>query len=354
MDYQNYYLTTYLFSAFVAFLFAINYNIKGRKEVSLNVFLVLVFAFTYALVFGFRDYSIGSDTQVYVKDFKYNNISEAKDVGFAILIKITSIFTNERGFFVVVAFLYLSFLSLVFYFFDKTKMYIMFFMFTSMFFFETFGVNVMRNGLASILLLLSIMFFLRNKKIIASMLLIIASSFHASIITPFLFWIIAKKVRSLKLIYGIFFATIILSYLGFGINSITDVIPMLNIFFKDRFDTYFENPDWLDYQIGFKASFVMFNLVFALIGYKLYSNIEDIVKKEKYGRFLRTFLFSSSFFFMSFYVSFSDRVGALSWIFIPFLLEPLLDKYRYKYGAIISVLLCFFIFVFFYNTVRTI
>lgn len=354
MDYQNYYLTTYLFSAFIALLVAINHSLKKNKNVSSNILLVLIFAFIYALIFGFRDYSIGSDTNAYIESFRYNNVNDAKDIGFAVLINIISVFTAERGFFVVIALLYLSFLSLSFYFFDKTKMYIMFFIFTSMFFFETFGINVLRNGLASTLLILSIVLFLRDKKVIASLVLIIASSFHASIITPFLFWIIAKKTTSLKLVYVIFFGTIILSYLGFGINSITDFIPMLNIFFKDRFDSYFEMPDWLDYTIGFKLSFVLFNLFFAVIGYKIYNDFTDLIEQKKYLRFLNSYLLSSSFFFMSFYVAFSDRVGALSWIFIPFLLEPLLDTKRYKYGAIFCICLCFSIFVFFYNTIRII
>jgi hypothetical protein len=354
MDYQNYYLATYLFSAFIALIFSINYNLKGFKVFDLNIVLVLVFAFTYALVFGFRDYTIGSDTDTYIKLFRYNDISEAKDVGFAILIKIISLFTGERGFLVVIAFLYLLSLLLVFYFYDKTKMYIMFFMFTSMFFFESFGINIVRHGLASILLLLSIVLFLKNKKIVGSILLAIATSFHASIITPFLFWIIAKKIKSLKIIYIIFFGAIVIAYMGFGINSITDVIPFLNIFFKDRFDTYFDMPDWMEYTIGFKAPFVLFNSFFAIVGYKIYDNFKDPVVQLKYKRFLITYLLSSSFFFMSFYVAFSDRVGVLSWIFIPFLLEPLLDSKRYKYGAIVGVCLFFFIFVFFYNTIRTI
>ncbi|WP_395059697.1 EpsG family protein [Flavobacterium sp.] len=354
MDYQNYYLITYLFSAFIALFFAIDYSLKNNKGVNSNIILVLFFVFSYTLVFGFREYSIGSDTTMYLDAFKYNTIQDAKDVGFAVLAKAVSFFTNERGYFIIIAFLYTSILGLAFYYFEKTKMYLLFFTFTSMFFFESFGINVVRHGLASVLLLLSIVLFLNKKNIKASIAILLAVSFHASIVTPFLFWLVTKKITSIRFVFAIFFGTIVLSYLGFGINSITDVIPVLNMFFKDRFDSYFDMPDWLDYTIGFKLSFVLFNLFFAILGYKIHNNFSDLIEQKKYLRFLNSYLLSSSFFFMSFYVAFSDRVGALSWIFIPFLLEPLLDKQRYKYGAIVSVVLCFFIFVFFYNTIRTV
>lgn len=342
----------YILSAIFAVFFSIEHNIKKEKNVRNNLFFGIVIALSYSFVFGYRDYSIGSDTMMYVEQFRYNTLRDAKDLGFSLLVEIFRVITDERGFFVGVALMYNLSMIFLFYVWDKSKMYLMYFTFTSFFFFESFGINVVRSGLAVPFLLFSIVLILKMKKLKAYAIGALGVSFHGSVLIPFLFFLIAKRNITYKLFYAIFFISIVLSYMGVGINSLLDFLPFFNIFFKNRFDSYFDKEDWIDYELGFKASFVLFNMIFAALGYFFYKKIDDVEDQKKYGYFLKVFLISSSFFFLSFNVAFSDRIGALSWIFLPFILEPLLNNNRYKFGAFFLVFLNVLMFTVFYNTIR--
>ncbi|MCL9805132.1 EpsG family protein [Flavobacterium amniphilum] len=352
MYYQDSYLFVYILSAIFAVFFSIEYDIKKERSAGFNLVFGIIIALCYSFVFGFRDYSIGSDTKMYVEQFRYNTLRDAKDFGFSILLEILRFFTNERGFFFGVSLLYNLAIILLFYVWDKSKSYLMYFTFTSFFFFETFGVNVIRSGLAIAFLLFAIILIIRNKRIKAYLTTAMGVSFHGTVLIPFLFFLIAKRNISYKLLYGIFFFTIALAYLDIGINSLLDFLPYVNVLFKNRFDSYINKEDWVEYELGFKASFVLFNTLFAVLGYFFYKKFTNTEDQNKYGYFLKVFLISSSFFFLSFNVAFSDRIGALSWIFLPFVLEPLLNNNKYRFGAISLVFLNVLMFTLFYNTIR--
>lgn len=342
----------YILSAIFALFFSIEHNLKKEKNEKINLIFGIVIALCYSFVFGYRDYSVGSDTMMYVEQFRYNTLRDAKDLGFSILIEIFRNITNERGFFIGVALLYNLSMVLLFYIWDKSKTYLMYFTFTSFFFFESFGINVIRSGLAVPFLLFSIILILKGKKIKAYLMTALGVSFHGSVLMPFLFFLIAKRNVTYKVFYAIFFLAIGLAYMGVGINSLLDFLPFVNIIFKNRFDSYLDKEDWIDYELGFKASFVFFNTLFAILGYYFYKKFAETEDQNRYGYFLKVFLISSSFFFLSFNVAFSDRIGALSWIFLPFILEPLLNNEKYKFGALSLVFLNILMFTLFYNTIR--
>ncbi|WP_136668956.1 EpsG family protein [Flavobacterium sp. H122] len=352
MDYQVSYLFVYILSVIFAIFFSVEHDIKNKRNVRINLIFGIVIALGYSLVFGFRDYSVGSDTMMYVEQYRYNTISEAKDLGFSILVEIFRAITNERGFFVGIALMYNLSLVFLFYVWDRSKTYLMYFTFTSFFFFESFGINVIRSGLAVPFLLVSFVLILKGRKLRAYIIEIFGISLHGSVLMPFLFFLLAKRNVHYKLFYVIFFLAIVLSFLGIGIDSLLEFLPFFNIIFKNRFDTYFDNEGWIEYELGFKLSFVVFNMFFAFLGYFFLKRFDDIEAQKKYGYFLKAFLVSSSFFFLSFNVAFSDRIGALSWIFLPFILEPLLTNKKYRFGAFYLVFLNVFMFVLFYNTIR--
>ena len=328
-------------------------NIIVKPSDKTNKILIVIFGIFWLLLFGFRDFEVGSDTRAYL--YSYNeflfsndtlNFENSKDLGYFFYMIIISQFSlSERLFIFFFDFLYLF---PVIYFFQKIKtehVFLLFFSFCSFFFFKTMGINIMRQGVGVSFFLLGMYYFFENRKKNAYLFFFIGFLFHGSLITAILAIILSKKIKSLKIPLAIYIVSMIVSYIGFDFNSLFSKIPIISFLFQERLSSLIEY-DENDYQTGFRLSFVIFNSLFALIAIYFYK--KGIVKLiPYYNNILYFYLILSGLFFIMFSLPFSDRTGIMSWIVIPILLMPLLKMKNIELSMLKLYFLNIFIFIYF-------
>lgn len=292
-----------------------------------NNILLGIYTIIFIVFFGQRDLSVGTDTTNYMlafdlvdKDF----ISESgKDKGFYFLILLLKYFRyNIQLFFTIMAALYL----VPFYFAIKKtvsgKSFVFLFVSVSFFFFLSMGINVLKQGIALSFFLLGMTLWTNANKLKSSICFFIACTFHIATIIIILSYFISIKFPKLILPTICFFLSIVISFIGIDISGLIRQIPLIGDIFESRALGYITTET--TYKVGFRYNFVIFNFFFALIGYYflIKRRISSII--SYYPTVFSTYLYCSSIFFLMFNSAYSDRYGLMSWILIPFLIEPFL------------------------------
>lgn len=349
ISFEDFYILIYGLMAIVTLFF-----INGNSSKATNIIFVIIFTVLWVILFGFRDFSIGSDTQSYLysfNDFIQNknhiDYKDYKDFGYYLfLFIITKFISSELLFLLFFEILIIVPLVVSFIKFNVRKAFFLFFLFCSFFFFKSMGINIMRQGVSISFFLLGFVYYMKSKKSHYITFFIIAFSFHASIFLPILIIFLSRKIKSPLLPICVYLMAIVLSFFNFDFSLLLSYIPVLSFLFEDRLQSYF-NLNSSEYQIGFRLSFVLFNTLFAIIGYYFYRlNVANHIKY--YNTIFYTYLLLSANFFLMFNIPYSDRSGLLSWIFVPLLLYPVIFN-KIKYGTIKLYILCLLIFIFFYN-----
>ena len=220
-------------------------------------------------------------------------------------------------------------------------------MYISLFFFKNMGMNIIRQGVANILVLYGITLY-KDKKFIAGVVcFILGFSFQASVLFPILAWFACRYI-SLKASLITLVICSVLSIMGFGLEKIGGFLPFLNGYFDNRFDSYIDKTISDSYVLGFRANFFAFNWGFILIGLWIRKRLDN---SELQDKILKTFILLSSIFFLYFNLPYSDRIGLLSWMFIPLIMLPVFRKDNpkiiYKISAYFLFIIIFAIFVIF-------
>lgn len=353
-DFDLYFNLIYILCAFFCFLYLLLLTNKKNVPPPVDSILIILFSFLYALLFGFRGKEIGSDTAQYMNIFTYVNSNEFSlekftDYFYIFLSKSVGYFTvNPSYMLLIVALLYL----VLFYNFlinlpTKNK-FLIFFVFVSMFFFKSMGINVLRQGLAEMLFLVSLIFSMkgeRKKYIITSILAFLS---HSTMIIPMMIYLISKKyynVKPNKLVI-IILVSIILGYLKMDINLIFNNLP----FIGDKYLTYLNPTNSMSelYEIGFKPQFVFFNILFFILGYVLIKYFKEFITLF-YRRVFFTYTLLSCILFLMFSIPYSDRIGLFSWTLIPIIVYPYFSILKrkiflWRWGIYIFCIILFLIF----------
>lgn len=357
MDIFNlkYYIIYFVF-AVAAFIFSMYIDIKKKNYNNISRFVTFLLFIIIAVVFGFRDSDIGSDTEMYKWQFlTYSNVDFGIQVAFKYFIILTHFFTENYHYFLfAVSLLYVSiiFWSINIYIKNfEANFLLVGFAFVSLIFFIQLGINIIRQGVSLAFVLLAISYYIKDRNNIKSWLLpfIVAIGFHAtSAIILFLFFIILLLKRiTLNYYYLWYFILLGISAVGGSILSLGSFLNYFLVIDSKRADFYVKDQGTDgEFVVGFKAQFAVFNtiflIIFSLINYKLLKN-----ENENYKLLLKYYMFISGVFFMMFQIPYSDRWGIMSWITIPFLVAPLFSiKNTSKYGML-TVMFFIFIFVFF-------
>lgn len=227
-------MTVYIINFIVIIFFSIIYHSsktlnKESREKLLNGFLFLIMLFMIAIQ-TFRGLEIGLDTGAYYSKFiDYGNMNlqqiftSNQEVGFSMLIKITTLIGGSFNFFLFI----ISVLSIfpVFY---LTKKYSPYPFLTIMLFislrYYAFTFSGLRQSIAMGLTLLSVHFLINKKSLKFIILTIIASFFHISAIL-FLPVLFIKKLKINRNIIIVFPIAIMLTYLFR--NTMYDLVRVL-------------------------------------------------------------------------------------------------------------------------------
>lgn len=320
------YNVLYYASAFVVLILVVEFYYKKRSAGGIQNILLPILLLIIVFLFGNRGVEVGVDTPNNIKFFKgytqIDSLSELKDVGLYLVSILASVFSKSTDFFLtLLAFLYIIPIYIGIKNLKMNNQLIFFFVLFSFFFFKSMGINTQRQGLAFSMFFCGITYFINNKKLIAYFLFGLAFLFHASFIIPIIIFLFSNKIKKLHFPIALYILTTVLALTNFKFNNILSEIPIVNILVEDRLSGYFQDKG--NYQIGFRPDFWLFNTIFALIGVFTYRNIEKLnFNKQNYLKFLTSYLFLSSYFFLMFNARFSDRSGFLGWIFILFLLYP--------------------------------
>lgn len=316
-------------------------------------FALSVFMFVFVLLFGLRSVEVGADTSMY--HYIYNNI-EGTDFGMDKLFEYTLIFLNlitddPQIFIFLMSALFLIILSKMLDLNAKmlsSNKFLIFFVFISLFFFQTISINIIRQGISLSFLLLAVTLYHYRKgnNFIWILCIVISILFHTTSIIPLAIYLIANCFKAVKLrfFYCFYVFCIILALTSVSILSFQAYIGFLLIDEK-RSSSYLTDSHVI-YNIGFKPQFVLFNTLFLLIFYFIRKHISSTMY---YDRLLKYYLAMSAIFFLTFQIPYSDRWGLMSWIIIPILISPIFNyKFPYKV-SVAATLVLLIIFVFFEN-----
>ena len=282
------------------------------------------------LLFGLRTTDVGSDTEMYAWQYK-NNFLWADEIDereplYPYFIKFLRIFSLDPQFFlVVVAFMYVGFLGLFIKKFEEKiihthSKYFLFLGIVAIPCFLSLGINIVRQGISIVFLMNAYNAYRANstkKKYIFSFLAIV---FHSTSLLPLAIFWISTKIKQEKTIIGLYFIGFVIAFLNFGLLDFFRIFSFLYSY-DPRFDSY-TGGEGVDYIVGFKSQFVVFNTCFLLIG--IYVN--NIVRTKEYLTLLSYFVIASFVFFMAFQLPYSDRWGIFSWISMPLLVVPLFNQ----------------------------
>lgn len=351
-DYKNIFYIIYGLSVLFALFTALNLDFFKKNYRNLDGYLVLLILLFYVFLFGLRGIDIGTDTHMYHYQYEnYDHITYGTDVTVGLIYWFLNIFSeNPQVFLLLMGFL---FISIYFYalkkhtYFYNSNFYLSVFCLVSLFFFESLGINIIRQGVSLSFFVLAITSRAINpqKKIKWMLLLFVSICFHFTSIIAILLYLIVFYFKNIKIKYYYFLyaMTVFLAAASMSILSFKDYfLGFLSI--DERRSVYLEDNDF-DYSIGFKPQFVAFNTIFLLLF--IYLNKRE--KNQGYTNLLKYYIVISSLFFMMFQIPYSDRWGVMSWCVIPFLFAPLfkVEKNSVSAKATLSVVFFIFIFIFF-------
>lgn len=344
----------YAFIAFFAIIQSFQIEMKfsntelKRKARIISGFFIIFFI----LLIGLRAYDVGADTLSYFRawnrktDFEFSTdylyyliMMGVKNIGFSYQ---AFLFIVSVLFFYPIYRVYKKISTLY-----QADFLLSLFAFASFFFFMSTSINVARQGLSLVCLLIAYGVFIQiNKKNFTTILILCfaAISFHLTAIIPIILFGLTYFTQRIPLIYFVivFVIAMLLSYVNFGIKNFSPFL--VDILEGDKRVSYLDDKELSYYQVGFRPQFAAFNTIFLII----FLYINHNIRIKPYNRLLKYFILSSILFFMAFQLNFSDRWGLFSWFAIPLLILPI---YQYNSKLIIKpsffTLFLIFVFIFF-------
>lgn len=335
-------------------------NLESFPTINLKVTSVLL-VFTTILFIGLRDpfgnWRYLGDTSQYTNVF-FNFIDDPiygikSDYGFYLLMLFSKEYLNIYIFYIVCALLYVIPIYLVCKkYLDKYSLFA-FIMFVSSMSFWSFGINGVRNGLATSIFLLGIYFY--EKKWLMYSFMILSLSFHKSMILPFLAFLIAMKATNTFFLIRIWIVLVIVSYVfGSQVETfMSDFLLNSQILEDKRVDTYFSDEidgEFIDRR--YRLDLIIYSGIAILLAYyyKYKKGFNDIF----YNRIVNTYIIANAIWVLLIYAAFTNRIAYLSWFIMPLVLvypliknENLVKKQNLFIGLLVLGSLTFTLLIFF-------
>ena len=355
MDQFNLIYNFLLYSfAFVAIGYGLESDIWRNNRNTSGTVISVIFLCAMLVLFGLRDVEIGTDTEMYYWQYKmYQDIDLGTDFLIYYIFAFLNMFSKDPVlFFILMAALYITTFGTALTRYAKLMVaspLLVVFSFAGFFFFQTMGINIIRQGVSMGFFLLGIIYYLENpqsfwrKGVLIPML--VAVGFHFTALVPIMFLLISVYFGRIKLwaYLALYAVTVVISAFNGSILIFKDLFNISAL--DERRSSYLDAAEFADlYSIGFKPQFVAFNTLFLIIFLLIR---KYIFTSDAYEKLLRYFLLCSSLFFMVFQLPYSDRWGVMSWVIIPFLLAPVFRNSNHVRLATAAVLMITVISIFF-------
>lgn len=318
-------------------------NFKFNNSLGISVFIFIL------LYMGLRPISgIFTDMFTYNRMFiRYSygdSITSTNDVVFHIFTKFCSQIMNAQTYFFICAVLYIIPLYLVCKKWFKEYWYYAFLMLVVSFSFWPYGVNGIRNGIATSLFLFGLS---RDKRLFQIIWILLAIGFHKTMMLPALGFVLTWFYNKPKGFFYFWFLSIPLSL-------------ALPDFWENLFATLGED-DRMAYlttqaddskfsSTGFRWDFLAYSAAGVFAGW--YYIFKKKLNDPLYNRLFNIFLFANAFWILVIRAIFSNRFAYLSWfmmgiiIIYPWLREYFIKNQHSKIGFII---VSYFLFTYILN-----
>jgi hypothetical protein len=317
------------------FFYALKSDFLKERNDILDLFFLVLISFISIILFGSRGYDVGTDTPHYIQDFNRlmtaSSFFEAlntktsystKDPFFNILTFYSGKLLGLRGYFYLLAILFVIPFAISVTKISKANRSVLMLGFLGLIAFPNMGINILRSGLSLSFALLAITLFLEKKYFSSTIIAIFSFLFHFSSILI----IVAFLITFIKLPLALFLIAVTISlgisYGGFGIEN----LPIIGDFIltADRLSGYISGERGPESQLSvFIITLYIGSLVF---GVNQYQKLED----HTYLRLIKVYCILTSFYLLTFNLSFSYRFGFIASVFIPIIISYPFLNYRTK------------------------
>lgn len=326
----------YFFLALCIVLAVLPLFFKGSLEefpkINLYTGTFLILVVTIAFI-GLRDpygnWRYFGDTAHYsliYDDLDYATYGTKKDIGFYTLMVLCKSIMDVSSFYFICAVIYVLPVFLTFKKWFKEYAFFALIMFVTSMSFWSFGINGIRNGLATSIFIFALGYY--NRLIISVPIMLLSMTFHSSLILPFVAFLTSSKVKDTMLLIKVWIGAVVLSFfIGGQIeNLIGDFLTTSRFTDDRRLDTYFQEE--LDGQLiekRFRLDFVIYSGIAILLGY--YYKFKLKFKSAIYDRVFNMYLMANIVWVFLIYLAYTNRIAYLSWFLMPIvMIFPLLKK----------------------------
>lgn len=347
--YQGFYYYIIFFVVLITIINLYNNNFFDKINLKSLNFIGFFLVFFLIIIIGFRPVSgyYFGDTETYAAffvNFKNNPFFSIEgDPLFYQLMKYSSILLDINFFFFICSILYVLPLYFATNKLFKEYSFYAFLMLIISLSFWSYGVNGVRNGIATSIFLFGIT---RSKVKFQILFFLIALGFHKSMILPVLGYLLTFKYNSPR-VYFIFWIFCIPFSLLIG-NEFQNIISS---FFEDeKLNNYFYSTTQLSQfsNTGFRWDF----LIYSSSG--IFSGWYFIVKRgfidAFFNKIVSIYLFSNGVWIIVIKSSFSNRFAYLSWFLLGLIIVyPFLKKEFFRNQNIIlaNIIFMYFMITFF-------
>ena len=319
-------------------------NLKRKNIVGVVIFISILLLVGLRPVSGqyFGDMSRYSRSYVNLCNGVDNNVLNVSEMGFIAFMKFTTVFSNNRIFFVVCFLLYSYPLYLASKIIFGQYWYYSFLILISSFSFFSYGTNGIRNGLATSIMILALS--QSEKRIRFILLALLAISFHKSLIIVLVAFGVTQFFNNNKLILVGWLVSIPLSLImsGFWETFLAEYL------ISDEKATRYLLNEGMDYEqtnIGFRWDFILYSSFGVIVGW--YFIFKKGFDDKRYSRLFNIYLICNAVWILIIKVPFSNRFAYLSWFMLgiivvyPFLKKEFFKNQHIVLATVLSLYFCF-------------
>ncbi|RQO31925.1 hypothetical protein DBR32_03725 [Taibaiella sp. KBW10] len=300
-------------------------NLKAINMTGVLGYLVLIWVILYM---GTRpDSPQFGDSYFYAHSFRMEQLGlvsyKSKDFVFSNFLKFSAQTMTLQQFFLLIDVIYIvpCFLFAKKHF--KNYWFYAFFMFIGSFSFWSYGVNGLRNGIATSIFILALTFY--DRKLICYALMFLAFGFHSSVIIPVVGFVMATFYRNTRILLIGWLLLIPISLASGGFWE-----GLFSGFMDDGRTTYLGSAN-VDNQTvrGFRWDFIVYSAMGIFAGY--YFILKQKFTEKFYVHLFNTFLTANGFWILVIRANYSNRIAYLSWFLMaPVIIYPLVKMKFWK------------------------
>ena len=326
---DEYYMTS--FFIFITVLSAIGVlpllryrELKKFPEANLligTLLLLVIVTLFIGLRNPFGNWLYFGDTHAYT--LKYLKIQEDsswvanKDFGFYYYMKLMAKVFNIQTFYLITAILYVFPVYFSFYkWFKKYAFFAVIMTVTSLSFWP-YGINGMRNGLATSFFIFALAF--KDKKWLMYGIIGISISFHTSMILPAAALLITELYKNTKLLLKLWLTSIPISFLfGRKLMGIVNFLVTSSIGQLDGRGDFSGVDNNAFASSSFRIDFIIYSATVIYIGY--YFIFKKQFKDPFFLKVFNIYIIANTVWLYFIYFPFTNRIAYLSWFLIPILI----------------------------------